>query len=314
MIDFFISLYSKINNRNTFLTRIKFYSLQRYFIRVIANLYIPVYYKLLIIFQRNSSNIACESNSIIVSLTTFPARIEKVWFVIESMINQTVKPDKIILWLSNDQFQNESLLPKYLLEQRKRGLEIRFVDEDLRSHKKYYYAMKEFPKSMIITIDDDLFYPSDLINNLLELNNKYPNTICCNRAQKIKYHKKYIEPYNNWERQRTGEPPNYTTFFTSGGGTLFPPGSLNEEVLDKDIFMNYCKYADDVWLNTMSRINNTKVVKIKNHVELIPVFQSSSFSLAKMNVNDGLNDIQIKNVRKFYIEKKNKDPFKKSMN
>ena len=39
----------------------------------------------------------------------------------------------------------------------KKQLEIIFVEEDLRSHKKYYYAFKEYQNDIIITIDDDIF-------------------------------------------------------------------------------------------------------------------------------------------------------------
>lgn len=51
---------------------------------------------------------------IVVSLTSFPARIKKVHIVIESLLNQTIKPDKIILWLSKEQFEHYYVLPSKL--------------------------------------------------------------------------------------------------------------------------------------------------------------------------------------------------------
>ena len=53
---------------------------------------------------------------LIVSLTSFPARINTVHQVIESLLNQTKKADKIILWLAPEQFPNgEKDLPEKLL-------------------------------------------------------------------------------------------------------------------------------------------------------------------------------------------------------
>lgn len=82
--------------------------------------------------------------NLIVSLTSFPARIEYVWMVVETIKRQTVLPEKIILWLSVDQFPSMESVPKTLLNEQNEMFEIRMVNDDIRSYKKYYYAMKYF--------------------------------------------------------------------------------------------------------------------------------------------------------------------------
>ena len=114
-----------------------------------------------------SNQLLVDRRKIIVSLTSFPARIEKVWMVVESLINQQQKPHKIILWLSKEQFSSIESLPQKLKEQRKRGLDIRLVDKDYRSHKKYLYAFREYPEDYVILVDDDILYPSNFISELL---------------------------------------------------------------------------------------------------------------------------------------------------
>lgn len=53
---------------------------------------------------------------IIVSLTSYPARISVVFQVLERMLVQTLRPDKVILWLAKEQFPNrEADLPDELL-------------------------------------------------------------------------------------------------------------------------------------------------------------------------------------------------------
>jgi RimJ/RimL family protein N-acetyltransferase len=85
---------------------------------------------------------------IIVSLTSYPKRIETTWLAIETLLRQTVKPDKIILWLADTQFESLEKIPRELREQQKRGLTIRFCD-DLKSHKKYFYTMQEYKNKKV---------------------------------------------------------------------------------------------------------------------------------------------------------------------
>ena len=154
------------NSSNKFLQKIKLFSVWRNLIRIIFNIIMPIWYKL-----RNGRSLngltPQASPKVIVSLTTFPKRINRIWIVIESILNQTIGPDKIILWLSEEQFKDINDLPSNLLKLTGRGLDIRFVKEDLKSYKKYYYSFKEYPNDIIITVDDDIIYPNNMIANLL---------------------------------------------------------------------------------------------------------------------------------------------------
>ena len=68
--------------------------------------------------------------------------------VIETILSQSIKPDKVILYLSKVQFPRlEDDLPDSLLHMKASGLDIRFVEGDIRSHKKYYYVMQAYPVS-----------------------------------------------------------------------------------------------------------------------------------------------------------------------
>jgi hypothetical protein len=63
----------------------------------------------------------------IVSLTSFPARIEMVWITVESLLRQNFKPDAIILWLTNQEFPDKKI-PESLMRMQAKGLEIRYCD------------------------------------------------------------------------------------------------------------------------------------------------------------------------------------------
>jgi hypothetical protein len=164
-------------------------------------------------FKKESSNTSGinktekRDKKFIVSLTSFPARVDDIWIAIETILRQSFKPDAIILWLSEEQFEGIEL-PASLTDLERRGLTIRFVPGDIRSHKKYKYALEEFPNDYIITLDDDLYYDKDLLQNLVDLKKNYPKCVPTNRAHKLKFDNDIILPYNKWFHNSYDKEPN----------------------------------------------------------------------------------------------------------
>ena len=145
-------------------------------VSLITKFYLNYIYRyfLLFGFVKHTTLPPVLGEEVIVSLTTFPARVDKVYLTIETIFQQDTLPNRIILWLANEQFpERRAHLPQRLLNMQQRGLEIRFC-EDIRSHKKYYYSMKDNPNSIIITVDDDVFYPKDTLTNLLTMHYQHP--------------------------------------------------------------------------------------------------------------------------------------------
>ncbi|MGL5426399.1 MAG: hypothetical protein ACRDAS_00590, partial [Cetobacterium sp.] len=86
---------------------------------------------------------------IIVSLTTYNKRIYDVHLTIESLFRQTLMPNKIILWLAEDEF-NRYNIPFMLQKLEKKGLEIGFC-KDLKSYKKLIPTLVKYPNDIVIT-------------------------------------------------------------------------------------------------------------------------------------------------------------------
>lgn len=313
IVDFFLNIYSSTTHSNIILRYIRYDSILRFLIRWSANLILPLYF----ILSRNkikccTPNKIANNQRIIVSLTSFPQRINRVWLVIESILRQTVPPDIICLWLSKEQFQNIKELPNNLLRLQKYGLQIRLVDNDLRSHKKYYYAFKEFNNDLVVTIDDDLFYSSNFIYKCLQAHIKYPHSVIANYGYFLEYDLLgELLPYNEWEPVLVENHSVNGLFFGSGGGTLFPVSSLYKDVLNKELFLKYCFYADDIWLNTMCYLSNTEIAIMDNKHILLPVINLKSPSLCQLNQLNNMNDLQIGEIRSYYKNSLRIDPFNK---
>ncbi|MGE4315995.1 glycosyltransferase [Acinetobacter sp.] len=287
MLDKIYFLYSGYIYKNTLSFKVK-----RWLLKKIYNLLAVPYYS-------NRDSTLSGKENVIVSLTTFPDRIEKTWLVVESLIDQTNPPDKIVLTLSSKQFTNGLAgLPKKLLSQLNRGLEIIWTDDDLRSHKKYYYVMIKYPNAKVITVDDDFFYSQGMVEHLLNVNQKYPDSVICNLAAK-----KNGSSYKDWKNMLFQETLATTDIMQYGGsGVLYPPNALHRDAFDKDKILELCPLADDIWLNCMTIINNKKIVKTSYPYYLMPVYFKQTRALKDINVGEDMNSVQIKKLKEHYAD------------
>ena len=237
----------------------------------------------------------------VVSLTSFPGRIDDVWIGVECLLRQSFKPDKVILWLAKDQFPNKTI-PQSLRKLEPRGLEVRFCEEDLRAHKKYFYTLREYPQANIVTVDDDLYYDNYLLENLYVLHNKYPNHIVTNRAHEIRFDTgKKIKPYRKWNHNVSSKTASHLLLATGGGGTLYPPNSLYREVLNKEVFKKICFLADDIWLKCMALKKGTKIItNSRYNKDPMTIKESQMEKLVSENVLSGGNDQQLRDVCNHY--------------
>ena len=291
-IDCILRSYSSTINWPKLLSKLKITSIWRRTLIAFGMLYFPK------VFTRNKTALKKERTpEIIVSLTSYPARINKVWLTIESLFLQQMKPDRIILWLSKEQFSRLDNLPAELLAQQKRGLEIRFVDNDYKSHKKYLYVFKEFPNDYIVLIDDDIIYPSDMISRLYK--DMTPHSVHCSYGSVIQWHDNGDPmPYREWK----GMYENYygdDFFFGSGGGTMLKPNSLPKETCGIDLALELCPKADDIWLNAMCRRAGLKISKVRSAL-IYTTNINSEDTLYRENIGLGKNDLQLENINKHF--------------
>ena len=122
-----------------------------------------------------------EGENIIVSLTSYGRRVQKtVYYTLVSLLKQTLPANRIILWLSADNWSDETL-PKRLKKLKEYGVEYGFC-KDLRSYTKLIPSLKAAPKDLIVTVDDDMIYSRILLQTLYKEHKKYPDCICCMEA------------------------------------------------------------------------------------------------------------------------------------
>ena len=307
-----LGLFYKIEKISSLIPIRKIRSLNWKIIKFFTNFIYKYYVKLYPLKINDKQKII--DGQVIVSMTTFPDRLPTISLVLESLFRQTIMPDRIILWLAVDQFPDKCFVESFFKKYINLGLEIGFCD-DLRSHKKYYYTMKENPDAYVVTVDDDILYAEDMLEKLLKTYILYPNCIITNRAHEITYDENGdIEAYGKWNwLAKNVKGPSLNLFATGGAGCLYFPGSLSEHTLDKVAIKKYCLYADDVWLKCMAMLKKRQIVLSDiNNPEIIDVFDNKDNGLANINVINNKNDEQLKLVSDFYnIDWRNNNEFNK---
>jgi len=240
---------------------------------------------------------------IIVSLTTHGRRLYEVYLAIESIMQGSIKPNRIILWLSKN-IQGKPL-PHTLVNQMNRGLEVRYT-EDIGPYTKLIPALKENPDAVIITIDDDIIYPYDTIELLLSANLKYPKCICANRILDVSLDNRgKPTSISTWKELTDADRISKLNFFEGVGGVLYPPHCFTSEVLNQSVYREICPTADDIWFNCMAMLAKTSVVSANFHYSHFPILINESIqdsALWRINNEDfpALNDKQLSAVMSKY--------------
>lgn len=247
---------------------------------------------------------------IVVTLTSYGRRVEAtVIHVLKSLLLQSQRPDRIILWLDNVNFSSEKLPLKLARFCSKYGIEVRFC-EDIRSYKKLVPALELCPNDILVTVDDDLVYKRGFLKSLYEAHLKTPSQILCTLAHCPKVEDGQFLPYRKWEQNITkmGDKP---IFPLGGAGTLYPPKSLYKDVSNRELFMALAPQADDIWFWAMALMAGTKHRLVDYgysfyQIDLLYQKLHSNSSLMSSNLHRDSNDVQIKNLMEHYTDLFNK--------
>ncbi|MGN1105557.1 MAG: glycosyltransferase family 8 protein [Huintestinicola sp.] len=242
---------------------------------------------------------------LILSMTSYGPRLKTVHITVGTLLRQTVKPDKIVVCISEADYKNITPQMKKL---EKMGMIEIMQTEDLRSpHMKYFFTMQKYPDDIIITVDDDVIYRADLVEKLYEAYKQFPECVCACRVHRMRLDEEGgLRPYREW-KMRSSEyilMPRNDYFATGVGGVLYPPHIMHEDLFRLDIIKETCLKADDVWLKFMELLNGVKVVLADRNQALEYIDDTQQAGLFNNNVGENQNDIQIDNVLDHYGREK----------
>jgi hypothetical protein len=199
---------------------------------------------------------------VFITLTSYPPRFPTLHLTLLTLLQQTVRPDGILLWIAD---RDMARLPRKVKGLSRQGVSICSC-EDVRSYKKLVFALEAYPDSILVTADDDANYPRDWLETLLGGLDPHEPVVVCYRAHRIAFTAGgEIAPYKRWERDIQDERarrPSTDIVPTGVGGVAYPPGCLSKEATDRTSFMRLSPDADDLWFYWMARRAGTRHRKV----------------------------------------------------
>jgi hypothetical protein len=244
---------------------------------------------------------------LIVSLTTYGSRIYDVKYVLYSLIVQSVLPEKVIVWLSNTEYNSLEKIPSELDIFKLFNVEFILCD-DLKSYKKLIPALELYPEKIIVTADDDVFYKKQWLEKLWKQHIREPNTIAAHCAHKILFdNNKKIKSYILWKNNISAHCPSLYYLPTGCGGILYQKRLLHKDICNAALFTKLAPAADDIWFYFMAFLNKTKISVVTgpyNKLKYVDIYKEYGLNnkpaLSLQNIANGHNDRQLHNILNHY--------------
>lgn len=219
---------------------------------------------------------------LIISLTSVPTRFHKIGQTLQSLLNQRVKPDRIILWVPHSyrRFPDwDGTLPELL-----DGIEVCRTDADLGPATKILAAARAFRGQDvdILFCDDDRDYPPDWVGRFVKDRAAHPEAAIANlgiqahmitdsteprkwqprserswRITDVEFQLKFlwnqIKAGRRWRevgepRRRVFKKSGYVDIFEGCAGVMVKPDWFDDVAFDIPPVL---WTVDDVWLSGM---------------------------------------------------------------
>jgi hypothetical protein len=231
-------------------------------------------------------------------MTSYPARFKFARKSIKSLLMQRGVNFRIILVLHRDDMIHENYFMDLMS---KFDLVIEPYEHNLRSFLKIIPTLHKHSESVIVSADDDMYYRSSWLLELLSGHSKNPLAILGHRGLRIKYDSSgEIAPYVTWPQVR--EPKiDRNILLTSVGGIIYPPGIFNQLVFNMELAMKLTPSNDDFWIYFVSReLGVSQGVVDSNNMEPYYWLSSQKTALWKTNVVENINDAQIRKLSEHF--------------
>ncbi|WP_115717009.1 hypothetical protein [Gallaecimonas mangrovi] len=239
-----------------------------------------------------------DNGHFIITITSYYKRFDSIFLVLESIfIQKCIYKYEVILVISEEDISKYGGYPKKINRYLNRGLKIKVVSENLNSYKKAFYTY-DLGKPLI-TIDDDVYYPSWWLERLIKESEAFPNVVLAYRGHYIIHDNGSFLKYRDWLNKSDAlsfQYPKFSFLPTGSSGVYYPVGSLIGLAESKDSFLYLSPSADDLWLKFITVVNGFKAKRVeKYNVDLLPLIKASE-SLHDINVSAGKNDDQFQAI------------------
>jgi hypothetical protein len=222
------------------------------------------------IFQQSVPKEFKMEKRFVVSLTTSPTRINKIKRVLDSIMNQDFRPDRIYLNLprlfkrDNSKFKK---IPTFITDN-----PLVFINwcTDIGPATKIIPALKHEtdPESIIISIDDDILYGKNVLSNLVYYSYLYPDAVITGSSF-LENNQEYTKLY---KKIPIFSRLYYSQFLEGFSGVLYKTRffqNFNSDYITQSPIS--CQRGDDLMLSNFLLSQNIPILSIENRSFITPL-------------------------------------------
>lgn len=199
-----------------------------------------------------------------ISLTTIRDNLHILEPTLYSLLNQSQRADRIVLYVSVEPYLQdkgilESDIPDWLKEL---PVEVRFV-KNTGPYRKLLPLLEEIwdKDEIIITVDDDTYYNSDLVKTMVQTYKETGACVGC-RCTHVGDPTK-----NEYENLQQALPSDLYNYHTGKGAVLYHPSMFKHKEPQRGIlgteFLELAPTNDDHWFNIWRMYNDIPCIALK---------------------------------------------------
>ena len=248
-----------------------------------------------------------------ISLSVLPSRFKGILPTINSLTDQSVLPEKIIInlprYFKRDKTNYE--IPQYIHEHPL--IELNWIEEDMGPATKLLPTISRYekqPERLIIVVDDDQIYPRDLVSNYVENEKLLPDVAMTlsgwtvprsfDHADKKQQYGGIVRFYRT---DNSVNKPEQVDCLQGAASFAVKPKFFNKNVYDFANAPGEAFFVDDIWISGNLALTKTPVYVIPapfRFGRFVSLRQSSQFGLSNSVNADNTNN----NVLYKYFENK----------
>ena len=223
--------------------------------------------------------VAARTERLVVSMTTVPQRIGSILPALRSLLDQTCAADKIVLALPSHSLRAAEPYPA--VPPLPARVEILHC-EDHGPATKLLPVLRREPDATIVAVDDDVIYPRDFLETLLEAHRRQPRCAVGYRGCDIEPN---IDPRDfNHVFATALRTPRSVDLLLGTWGYLVPPRAFDEAVYDFSGFPDPVRWVDDIWFS--GHLARRKLPRYVIQAKGFPIETTASYHAA---LTDGPN-------------------------
>lgn len=242
------------------------------------------------------------SNAVI-SLSVLPSRFKGILPTLNSLTDQTILPEKIIINLPRffKRDKTDYVIPKFVSSHPL--VEINWIEEDMGPATKLLPTITYFeeePDRLIIVVDDDQIYPKDLVANYIQNEKQLPNAAMTlsgwtvpdtfdhgDKRQLYSGIVRFYRPDNSVNKA------SQVDCLQGAASFAVKPRFFTKNVYDFQNAPREAFFVDDIWLSGNLALTKTPVYVIPapfRFGRFVSLRQSSKFGLSNSVNSDNTNN------------------------